>query len=218
MLPAQFSINDARYEFDADLGICRHVNPQPFKYDAAYIEKAYNNLGAARTNMAHLRLGFLLGALDGVPTRLLDVGYGNGDFLRAAASAIPVVKGYDVPPAYPIAPIETVGCIHEESFDVVCFFDVLEHFPDPHEIKALKTRYVYVSLPFFHPELGLEWFSGWKHRKPSEHLWHFSSQGLKNFFREIGYKPVRLSTVEDTIRKNNEQSKPNILTGIFEKA
>lgn len=217
MLPASFSIDDVAYEYDASKGLCRQLGHTPTVYDEKYVEDRYNKYGELGPRMAHLRLGYLLGTLGFTPRSVLDVGYGNGDFLRAASSIVPVVRGYDIPPAYPIAPIETVGSIYADAHDVVCFFDVLEHFPDPYEIRALQAKYVYISLPFLHPELGIDWFRTWRHRRPNEHLWHFSRQGLATFFAEIGYKQLRLGVVEDTIRRNAEQDRPNILTGIFER-
>jgi Methyltransferase domain len=216
-LPASFVVDGIGYEYDRGRGICRQPSYETVVYDNQYIDERYNTYGELGPRISYLRLGYLLGTLGFVPDSILDVGYGNGDFLKAASTAISVVKGYDIPPAYPIAPIQTVRDIYAESYDVVCFFDVLEHFPDPREIGNLMTKYVYVSIPFFHPELGLDWFRTWRHRRPSEHLWHFSERGLKVFFGELGYRPIGLSTFEDAIRKNDQQRKPNILSGIFEK-
>lgn len=215
MLENKFTIGAEDYEFDATTGICKQLNPLPFKYSIEYIQKRYSTYGELGPRMAYFRLGFLLGSLPEIPNKILDVGYGNGDFLKSCSDIIPNVFGNDIPPSYPISPIPTVDNIFEDTYDVVCFFDSLEHFTDPYIIRKLKTKYIFITLPHFHPELGHEWFVNWRHRKPNEHLWYFSEKGLVNFFESIGFGLVKLSAFEDTIRKNTEQSSPNILAGLF---
>lgn len=215
MLKDKFKVGNEDYEFDAISGICKQLNPIPVKYDYEYVQTRYNSYGELGPRIAYLRLGFLLGALPEIPNSILDVGYGNGDFLKACSNIIQNVSGSDIPPSYPIAPIPTVDNIFEGTYDVVCFFDSLEHFIDPYLIKDLKTKYVFITLPQFHPDLGYEWFVNWRHRRPNEHLWYFSDKGLINFFQSIGYSLVKLSAFEDTIRKNTEQNLPNILGGLF---
>jgi hypothetical protein len=184
-------------------------------YDLTYIKNSYDSVkykeGSAR--MGYLRLGYLLGAINETPKTLLDVGYGNGDFLNAASKNIASCYGFEIN-EYPIPKdCEAVTDIYKAAYDVVCFFDVLEHFDDIYEISELKARYVYVSLPECH-YLSDTWFETWKHRKPDEHLWHFNKQSLANFMAEVGYKTIAMSNVEDTLRKGDGQTS-NILTGLF---
>ena len=51
------------------------------EYNCEYA-KIYDSYGQLSISMSFLRLGFLLGCLTTHPTKLLDIGYGNGDFLR----------------------------------------------------------------------------------------------------------------------------------------
>jgi SAM-dependent methyltransferase len=217
MLKEKFSLNGYEYTFDRETGICRQLNPKTVNYDKDYIA-TYNSYAEWGARMAYLRLGFLLGTLPEIPNSVLDVGYGNGDFLKACANIIPNVFGYDISPAYPIEPIPVVDNLYFGQYDVVCFLDSLEHFIDPYIIKDVNAKYIFITVPHFHPKLGYQWFAKWRHTKPNEHLWYFSEQGLVNFFNSIGYNLIKLSPFEDTIRKNNEQVEPNILSGLFKKS
>tara|TARA_Y100000593_G_scaffold31767_3_gene62504 strand:- start:31751 stop:32401 length:651 start_codon:yes stop_codon:yes gene_type:complete len=183
------------------------------KYDTRYIDERYNSYGELSRRMSFLRLGFLLGAIPETPSKILDIGYGNGDFLNCAKDFISDPAGFDVN-GYPVPE----GCrfvkdIYEERFDVVCFFDVLEHFEDIYEIRKLKTSYIYISVPECH-YLSDEWFLNWKHRRPDEHLWHFNKSSLRKFMNELGYILITYSNVEDCIR-TPDSNESNILTGIF---
>nr|WP_269297998.1 class I SAM-dependent methyltransferase [Oxalobacter paeniformigenes] len=168
--------------------------------------------------MAYLRLGNLVGAIGHVPESILDVGYGSGVFLKAAAEIIRDVNGYDVPPAYPIddSRIKVQDSMFSRYYECVCFFDSLEHFHDIYEIRKLKTNYIYISLPWCHYEENKDdkQFMQWKHRKPSEHLWHFGKKSLESFMKEIGFEYICHSNIEDAIRKP-ERNEANILTALF---
>ena len=184
-------------------------------YNQDYINNSYNNYGLKTTQISHLRLGYILGVIGKVPDSILDVGYGNGEFLKTCSSVIPNCYGNDIT-GYPIPEGSTfISDIYSHKFDVTCFFDVLEHFDDIYDIKHLKSEFIVVSLPNCH-YYSDEWFENWKHRRPNEHLWHFNSQSLIKFMREIGYRLVDISNVEDVVRNNNE-SYSNILTGVFVK-
>ena len=71
-----------------DNGVIRQVNREPYNYDFDY-SNDYNKLGEIGKRMSYLRLGYLLGVLDFTPKSILDIGYGNGDFLEACVNTIP---------------------------------------------------------------------------------------------------------------------------------
>jgi len=187
------------------------------KYNRDYIRERYDSYKSASVNMGFLRLGYLLGTLKSTPSSILDVGYGNGDFLSAANKHIGnsgkcygfEVNGYDIPDG-----CIKVDDIFSNSYDVVCFFDVLEHFDNVYDIQNLKTNYIYISVPNC-TYLSDEWFLNWKHRRPDEHLWHFNENSLTNFMSEIGFIKVSCCFIEDTLRKSKDSE--NILTSIFKK-
>lgn len=192
-------------------GIVYQIERQPFRYDESYINRAYGR--APVVEMSHLRLGYVLGAIGAIPDSVLDVGYGRGDFLLACKKIIPNIYGFDVPPAYPVEGVTLVESMYERDFDLVTFFDALEHFQDVYEIAKLRAKHVCISLPWCH-YFSDEWFAGWKHRKPDEHLWHFNEESLPRFMEELGYDCLNLCNVEDTIRKPDGSWK-NILSGVF---
>lgn len=200
-----------------DNGIITQIQRVPFQYGREYSQK-YDKLGELGKRMAYLRLGFLLGTIKRTPKTLLDIGYGNGDFLSVASQFIENCFGSDISDEYPLPKnVEFINIekIYDEFYDVVCLFDVLEHFDNIYDIKKLKTNIIYVSLPNCKYKSD-SWFRDWKHRRPNEHLWFFDENSLKNFFNELGYSCISISNVEDVIRVDNNNT-PNILTGIFVK-
>jgi hypothetical protein len=196
-------------------GVIEQIEKKPFNYGFEYSNN-YNKLGELGLRMGYLRLGYILGSINGPINKLLDVGYGNGDFLKVASDLIPNCYGSDISNEYNIPKsCEYIDDIYSQNFDVVCFFDVLEHLEDIYQIKNIKTKYIVISLPNCH-YFSDDWFETWKHRKPNEHLWHFNEDSLIKFMNEIGYDVVNISNIEDTIRKN-EQNYTNILSGVFKK-
>jgi hypothetical protein len=194
-------------------GVIYQIDRQPFVYDEVYIDKGYGR--APVEEMSALRFGHLVGVLGHVPASILDVGYGSGDFLKCARKLVQDVNGYDIPPAFPVDGVATVEGLYTRSYEVVTFFDALEHFEDPSEIRALDTKYVHISLPWCH-YFSDDWFDTWKHRKPNEHLWHFNPQSLGAFMASLGFEMIGYCNVEDTIRKSTGDWK-NILSATFRK-
>jgi len=177
------------------------------RYDTSFIPKEI------LTKMAGLRLGYLLGSIKEDIGSILDVGYGGGDFLNICTERGLDSYGIDVP-GVSLPKGAKEGNL-ENYYDIVCFFDSLEHFPDIDFVRNLKCKYVCISVPWCHfcskKDLGEEWFSEWKHRRYGEHLWHFDDKSLENFLNECGFKVISKSNIEDTIRKNSD-SLENILT------
>lgn len=196
-------------------GVIKQIKVDKIEYDSNYIDVSYNTYGNLVDNMSNLRLGYLLGAIQYTPNSILDVGYGNGSFLKTCTSIIPNCYGNDIS-GYSLPDKCTfIDDIYQHEFDVVCFFDVLEHFDDIYDIKNLKTKYIFISVPQYH-DISDEWFENWKHRRPNEHLYHFNLESLTNFMNELNYKLIASSNIEDIIRTPVDE-KTNILTCIYEK-
>ena len=184
-------------------------------YNNTYVDVRYNTYGEKGPQLSGIRLGHLVSKIGRTPNSILDVGYGNGDFLKICLHSIKNcygndISGYEVPKG-----AQFVDSLLTENYDVVCFFDVLEHFEDISFVKDLKCNFLYISVPWCH-YFSDEWFKNWKHRRPDEHLWHFNEKSLEAFMKEMGYDLFDYSNVEDLIRTTSE-SYSNILTGIFKK-
>jgi hypothetical protein len=200
-----------------DNGVIKQVNiTSKVDYNEAYIENSYNTYGTNGTKLAHLRLGFLLGLIHNHDS-IIDVGYGNGDFLDACTNTFSQCYGNDIS-EYKLP--DTCDYISyddmlKKEVDVITFFDSLEHFEDISFVKDLKAKYILISVPWCHYKSD-KWFDDWKHRRPDEHLWHFNEKSLCEFMKENGYINKKTSNIEDIIRKT-EKNEYNILTVLFER-
>tara|TARA_R110000868_G_scaffold8259_1_gene43039 strand:- start:172 stop:795 length:624 start_codon:yes stop_codon:yes gene_type:complete len=184
------------------------------KYDEEYIAKRYRNYPQKCREMAHLRLGYIIGAIGAVPSSIMDIGYGSGEFLDVAKNIIPKCFGNDITGIKPPAGVEYIEDFTSIGVSVVTFFDVLEHFENPVEtIKGLHCQYVAISVPHCH-YYNDDWFRNWKHRRPNEHLHHFNEVSLSAMMNECGFVTLLQTNIEDTIRKDQPQ---NILTMVFER-
>ena len=145
---------------------------------------------------------------------ICDFGYGNGDFISYCNSLGHNTFAYDISD-YPCPEgTKRIYDISQHSFDIISFFDAIEHIPDSDLInflKGLDTKNVIISVPWFHESLGKEWFINWKHRKENEHFHHFDSAGLINLLIQSNFKILHLGNDEDVIRKPVDNY-PNILT------
>ena len=197
-------------------GLIKQINieNQIQTYDKDYVDQRYNKYGEKGPQMAGLRFGYLIASLGFIPKSILDIGYGNGDFLKVTQESVNSfgndISGYPVPNK-----TKFIQNIFDNHYDVISMFDVLEHFEDITFVKNLKCDYIYISLPWCH-NFSDKWFENWKHRRPDEHLWHFNENSIKNFFHEMGFEMVTYSNVEDVIRTPIDEN-PNILTCIFKK-
>jgi hypothetical protein len=197
-------------------GVIKQKQVNKIKYDYNYSNK-YNSYGEKGKYLSHLRFGVLSGVLGHIPKSIVDVGYGNGDFLSVCINATSNVYGCDISD-YPVPNgVKRLDLNDVSGVEVTCFFDSLEHFDDISFIKDLNTEYVFISVPWCH-YISDEWFENWYHRRENEHIYHFSESALKTFFLESGYECIYIGCFEDIIRINPSINPlPNILSGIFRK-
>jgi hypothetical protein len=197
-------------------GVIHQKEVKKFEKDYA---TQYNDYGELSNYMAYLRYGYMIGVLGRIPYSIVDVGYGNGAFLNVCKETIKNCYGYDISD-YPVPE----GCKKIDNnffqkdwyqyYDVITFFDSLEHFENIEFIRDLDCRNIIVSVPNCEYSNDKE-FEDWKHRRENEHLHHFDYYSLRNFFDYAGWKVLGHSKVEDLIRKNGP--KCNILTMVFER-
>jgi hypothetical protein len=207
-------IKDHEYKIN-EQGVLQQVNPNVITYNAEYVESRYGAIIELRKQMSMLRYGYMTGCI-GKPTKILEIGYGAGDFIQLCAEQGIECFGNDIT-GIPTPPNVTPTKNLYEQVDVVCMFDVLEHFEDINFIKDLNTKYVYVSVPNCSQPTNIEYLSNdYIHLRPNEHLHHFNIVTLIDHFDINGYKLLTISNIEDTIRKR-PNTPINILSAIFEK-
>ncbi len=198
-------------------GIIKQIKREPVNYNYDY-SSTYDNYNEKNIQLSFLRLGVLIGALGKIPTSIMDIGYGNGSFLKACSNIIYKCYGSDLHNNYKLPDTCTfIENIFEQEVDVITFFDSLEHFDDIFIIDKLKCKYIMITLPWCH-YFNDEWFTNWIHLRPNEHLWHFNDISLIQFFESYGYKCIHKSNFEDTVRKRaTYNDSENILACVFEK-
>src|SRR5262245_14017399 len=87
-------MSEVKYKYDKHGVIHQDGEIKPPTYDQDYVAY-YNRLGIRAAAMAIQRLGYVTLHCR-QPKTLLDVGYGNGDFLKMCAHSGMDVLGYDV--------------------------------------------------------------------------------------------------------------------------
>ena len=206
------------YEKISTTGVIKQVEFTPPVYDTEYVIRYNASLAGQADELSYLRLGLLLGSLNQSATKLLDVGYGDGNFLEKAASVIKSCYGYDISPQFPLplkSNIELTQNITGAYYDVVTFYNSLEHMPEIDFIKDIQCQFLVITTPWCH-YFSDEWFKNWKLRKPEEHIWHFSDETLLRFMRKMGYTAIHYSNAEDAVR-GEKLGYANYLTAIFKK-
>jgi SAM-dependent methyltransferase len=209
-----FKIN---YKIDK-YGVITQKNPSAFDYDQNYLN-SYRKIKEKCILLSNIRLEYLKQRTEEVFS-LLDFGSGTGEFLEEANKQIENVYSYDlIQKDFDFATTLTIDEVNSKRFDVVCFFDSLEHTTSPRDvIKTIDTKYIFISVPWCYYETkGEKWFMDWKHRKPDEHLHHFNEKSLSEFMKSCGYETIDVSNIEDVIRIRYDKELPNILSGIFKK-
>lgn len=210
---------------------CRHCEvyaandrETTIRYDAEYVASRYDRYPTTEA-MTELRLRVMETVIhlaetlpQGEPLRygrLLDVGYGNGSFIRGALRRGWDAYGYDVNPTeyrgVRRVPWPKFDCEH---YRAITFFDSLEHFEGLEPARGLADHadWIFLSMPL-PPYYFLT--ANWKHLRPGEH--HFYFQDPKSFeplfsSERAEAKVVYTETPEDTIRGRLSDGLPNIQT------
>lgn len=91
--------------------------------------------------------------------------------------------------------------IRRGTYDVLCFFDVLEHLPNFTAIKDLlmKAKYVAVAVPIKPDDIDLR---DWYHFKPDEHLQVFTEETIEAIFDGYGFQLIKKGMPECPPRKD----------------
>ncbi len=213
-MDSTFKSGERLYSIDK-FGVIHQEDAKPFMkdYAAVYASPEYKSKEVA---ISALRVAWVIASYTAAFDQLgidslVDVGYGNGAFLKAASRIIPKTFGCDISsvnvPEGSRRVMDINGC------DVVTFWDSLEHHESLEFLRDLRTKMIALSAPWYHHALG-EPFEKWKHRKPDEHLHHFSPQSLSKFMDAMGWRFLSCGRPEDLIRIPTD-STPNILSATF---
>lgn len=165
-------------------------------YDIEYYENLLRIHSVTAEEISQLRWHFLINniVVQGGKElkKVLDYGSGVGWF-RAWRPAGVTVWSYDIG-LYPQTGIDLI------SYDVICFWDVLEHIRDFKDIEAVLrlADHVACTVPII-PDEGL---SDWKHFKPGEHLHYFTKESLVALFDKFGFTPLVEDDAECPPRKD----------------
>jgi hypothetical protein len=184
------------------------------RYDARYAHQ-YDSLPVRE--MSDVRWDFIQSHL-ALPAgrRILDVGYGNGAFLKRAREAGMCIHGIDVHSED--FGIPNVDFDTKLEFDLACFFDSIEHFPVFDPIFKLKAKVAIVSIPNT-PVSLLASPKTWRHFKPGEHLHYFSRTSLDKLMLRWGFThKLTEGFPEDQLRGKlviDGMSADNIYTAIY---
>jgi SAM-dependent methyltransferase len=134
------------------------------------------------------------------PGRLLEVGSGYGLFLVAARDAGYRVRGVELSRAGLGVAAELgldvvsgqLADAPADPADVICFWDTLEHVPDPLRfLEQVRCRLApggvfALSVPYFSSIparlLGARWWT----LKPEQHIWHFTPRTLSSVAARAG--------------------------------
>lgn len=140
---------------------------------------------------------------------MLDIGYGNGSFLRVAQAAGLEAFGHD---------------LHQRKdgirrgdlsnpYTIITMFDSLEHFSCFDQLQ-LRSQHLIVSIPE-RPTWPIEQLPMWRHFKPGEHIHYFSQQSLIALAYRLGYAFSHFQVLEDVARTPQPGTSINIGTYHF---
>jgi len=160
-------------------------------YDISYYEKSLRDNSFFAYKINEIRWNFIA-VQKFLEFKILDFGSGVGWF-RAYRP-----KGVEVD-TYDIMAVPQTG-IQQKEYDMVCFWDVLEHI-DWNDDKMAKipetvinsAEYVAVSVPIKPRFMRVK---KWKHYKPGEHLTRFTIRSLDKFFKKRGFHKIKDGTQE----------------------
>jgi SAM-dependent methyltransferase len=199
-------------------GNCQHIFQTDLKvaavYDADYAHqydhRPHREMSILRWNFIQRWLRLPAGSC------VLDIGYGNGALLKHARARGMEVFGIDVHGEN--FGIPTVDYDTDRHFDLICFFDSLEHLPSFDCLFRLRAAHVVVSLPAV-PDYLLQAPHRWRHYKPGEHLHYFSAHSLSVLMSTWGLRRrIADGSPEDALRGKLQidgRDYDNIYTAVY---
>ena len=168
------------------------------EYNINYYENMLREYSKSAEKISKIRWDFIS---EINPNKVLDFGSGVGWF-RAWRPKDVEVYSYD------IGKFAQTG-IPTGDFDIICMWDVLEHFENLNEVRYLldRTKYIALTVPLLPKNQDLK---AWKHYKPGEHYHHFSKETLDCFMSGYGFEHIRSGYFECPPRQD-------ILSALYKK-
>lgn len=223
-------------EVGPDYAQCAHCNTifardrtTKVTYDEQYVADRYDKYPTTK-QMSELRRhivtsvianheGIHRNVVDPTCRRLLDVGFGNGSFIRAMQEFGWECYGNDVNRAhYPqVVRRDLPGGDREgarDTYRVVTFFDTLEHFEGLSEVRWVSHAADWLFLTFpTRPDNFFAEHQTFKHLRPGEHHFFYTPAGLEKIFSHDGVtaEVAWCGHPEDQIRGSRD-GKPNTTT------
>lgn len=182
-------------------GYIAQISIQPVVYGKEYL-RTYE--GRPTVQMSWVRLGYIYRFLQS--GTILDIGYGDGEFIRQARYAKYAAFGYDTHQDDLGVPTANMA----GNWDAITMFDSWEHMPDLTAPLASKAKYVFLTVPHLETSATPEWLESWRHFKPNEHIHYFTRAAIHFWWNRHGYEVIDACPVEDVIRKGPES--PNTMT------
>ncbi len=153
------------------------------------------------------RLDLIRGLVNGDPRakKMLEIGCAYGLFLQAARQRGFEVAGVEYSSTAVQWSAQHLGLhvqrgelkdvqLLPQHFDVICFWDVLEHVDNPVEFLKLVHQYVasdgvvVFSTPYVNSLPARLLRNHWWTLRPEQHLWHFTPHTLGLLFADAGLR------------------------------
>lgn len=149
------------------------------RYDLEYYENLLRRYSKTAEQICQIRWDWI-SEFD--TNTVLDYGSGVGWF-RAYRPKNVIVHTYD------IGPFAQTGILRDE-YDMVVFWDVLEHLSNIFDIVHIlsKAKYIAGTVPVIQP--GQEAVA-WKHWKPGEHLVTWKETDWRATLWHLGWKVIK---------------------------
>lgn len=188
-------------------GFLKQQNPALFNYSVEY-----KNMQSTDTRMSWLRLGWLSAHIpyDVLQTfTAVDVGSGNGTFVKEASRVFKSIASYDL-----VGESITTTELTTTIWDLVILSDVLEHFPDIDDFWKLQFKYALISFPEAPRKIDL---ITWRHYKPNEHIYVLSLTNLAKWVNKNRCIAIACGSPEDMLRTRWDRDEPNISTILIQR-
>lgn len=175
-----------------------HRNFEPFRYDETYFDRYANR---SQTVMGHRLTLFRRAYVEcftNAEDAILDYGSGYGNLVVEDTTGR--WFGYDIMPESRKRLGDRLDC-EISKYNAVCFFDVLEHFPNPIDIlgKIKLGAKVFVSMPLWSGWNDVFNIVHWRHWRPNEHLMYASFDGLLSLMQANGFVKLDNNMIESSL-------------------